>query len=208
MGSMGPLGQLAVVAMTHEQQFARQHFPNGYVLVNGVAMHAENPDNFKIPHPVLKKHVGVGHFVELRIDSPRFSVHEDAVEKCYCPTCNSLNTKPILSHNHPASLVPLPKQDVPSRGWGEDFWIHVAERDGEWFRCIVDNPLYEARLHGLYLGSEVVFHEDHNPHSSLPIGVSAFPSPVLKTKRYGRAARHCSSLKFRYLSELNQVAYV
>ena len=68
---------------TLEQQFAQQQFPNGYELVNGVEMHAENPDNFQIPHPVLKKHVVVGHFIELRIDSPRFSVHDDAVEKCY-----------------------------------------------------------------------------------------------------------------------------
>ena len=56
-------------------------------------MHAENPENFQIPHPVLKKHAGVGHFVELRIDSPRFSVHEDAAEKCYCPTCLGEATK-------------------------------------------------------------------------------------------------------------------
>ena len=144
-----------------EQQFARQHFPNGYQLVNGVEMHAENPGNFQIPHPVLKKHVGIGHFIELRIDSPRFSVHNDAVEKCYCPTCNGEATKPILSHDHPASLVPLPNQDVPSRGWGEDFWVRVAERDGEWFRGIVDNPLYEARLHELHQDDSVFFHEDH-----------------------------------------------
>jgi hypothetical protein len=42
-----------------EQQFQAQHFPNDYQLVNGIEMHAENPDNFKIPHSVLKKHVGV-----------------------------------------------------------------------------------------------------------------------------------------------------
>ena len=80
---------------TLEQQFAQQQFSNGYELVNGVEMHAENPDSFQIPHPVLKKHVVVGHFIELRIDSPRFSVHDDAVEKCYCPTCNGEATKPV-----------------------------------------------------------------------------------------------------------------
>ena len=48
-------------------------------------MHAENPDNFQIPHPVLKKHVSIGHFVELRIDLPRFSVHDDAVEQVLLP---------------------------------------------------------------------------------------------------------------------------
>jgi len=144
-----------------EQQFARQHFTNGYELVNGVEMHAENPDNFQIPHSVLKKHVGVGHFVELRIDSPRFSVHDDALEKCFCPTCNGEATKPILGHEHPATLLPLPKQDVPSRGWGEDFWVQVVEHDGEWFKGVVDNPLYEARLHELHQSDSVIFHEDH-----------------------------------------------
>jgi hypothetical protein len=119
---------------TLEQQFVRQRFANDYQLVNGVVMHEENDENFQIPHPVLKKHVGIGHFVELRIDSPRFSVHEDAVEKCYCPTCHGEASKPILSHDHPASLMPLPKQDVPSRGWGEDYWIQVIERDEQWFK--------------------------------------------------------------------------
>jgi hypothetical protein len=147
--------------MSIEQDFQVQHFANDYQLVNGVAMHAENPENFQIPHSVMKKHVGVGHFIELRIDSPRFSVHDDAVEKCYCPTCNGEATKPIISHEHPASLVPIPKQDVPSRGWGEDFWVQVTEREGEFFVGIVDNPLYEARLHELHQGDSVCFHEDH-----------------------------------------------
>lgn len=79
-----------------------------------------------------------GQFVELRIDSPRFSVHEDVVEKCSCPSCNGELTKPILRHDHPASLMPLPKQNVPSRGWGEDFWVHVSERCGDHFRGVVD----------------------------------------------------------------------
>lgn len=144
-----------------EQQLNQQQFANDYQLVDGVAMHAERGDNFQIPHPVLKKHVGIDHFVELRIDSPRFSVHEDAPEKCNCPTCNGEMTKPILSHNHPASLVPIPEQNVPSRGWGEEFWVQITECDGVFFRGIVDNPLYEARLHELNQGDEIVFNEDH-----------------------------------------------
>ena len=28
----------------------------------------------------------------------------------------------------------------------------------------VDNPLYEARLHGLHQGDEIIFHEDHILH--------------------------------------------
>jgi len=146
---------------TLKQQFDDQQFANGYQLVNGVTMHAENPNSFHIPPAVIKRHVRPGQFVELRIDSPRFSVHEDAPEKCTCPSCNGDLTKPILRHNHPASLLPLPKQNVPSRGWGEDFWVRVTDRSGSLFRGVVDNPLVEVRLHGLKHGDEVVFHEDH-----------------------------------------------
>ena len=144
-----------------QQQFDEQRFANGDELVDGVAMHAENGERFQIPHPVLKKHVGVGYFVELRIDSPRFSVHADASEKCTCPTCKGEATKPILRHEHPATLFPLPKQHVPSRGWGEDFWVRVTEHEGIFLKGIVDNPLYETRLHELQQGDEIVFHEDH-----------------------------------------------
>jgi hypothetical protein len=70
-------------------------------------------------------------------------------------------TKPVLRHENPASLVPLPKQAVPSRGWGEDFWVQITERSGSFFRGVVDNPLVEARLHGMKQGDEIVFHEDH-----------------------------------------------
>ena len=49
--------------MTLEQRFEAQHLANGYELVNGVEMRDENGEQFQIPHPVLKKHVGVGHFV-------------------------------------------------------------------------------------------------------------------------------------------------
>jgi hypothetical protein len=61
---------------TAQQMFDDQQFANGYQLVNGVARHAENPENFHIPPDVFKKHLRPGQFVELRIDSPRFSVHE------------------------------------------------------------------------------------------------------------------------------------
>ena len=144
-----------------QRRLEQQRLANGYELVNGVAMHAENGDRFQIPHAVLKKHVVVGHFVELRIDSPRFSVHEDAPVKCTCPTCHGEATKPILRHDHPGTLVQLPKQEVPSRGWGEDFWVQVTNREGDCFEARVDNPLYEARLHGLTEGERIVFHTDH-----------------------------------------------
>ena len=144
-----------------QQQFDDQQFTNEYQLVNGVAMHTENPVNFQIPPDVIKRHVRPGQFVELRIDSPRFSVHEDAAQKCTCPSCNGELTKPILRHDHPASLVPLPKQNIPSRGWGEDFWVKVSERCGDYVRGVVDNPLAEARLHGLNQGDEIIFHDTH-----------------------------------------------
>jgi len=144
-----------------EQQFGDQKFSNEYQLVNGVAMQAENPDYFQIPPDVIKRNVKPNQFVELRIDSPRFSVHEDAAEKCRCPSCNGEISKPILRHSHPASLLPLPEQNAPSRGWGEDFWVRIVDRNGEFLRAIVDNPLVEARLHGLNQGDEIFFHEDH-----------------------------------------------
>jgi hypothetical protein len=144
-----------------QRHFDDQQFANEYQLVNGIVMHTENPGNFHVPPEVIKRHVRPGQYVELRIDSPRFSVHEDAPEKCSCPSCNGDLTKPILRHDQPASLVSLPKQDIPSRGWGEDFWVRVTERSGGFFRGVVDNPLVEARLHGLYQGDEIVFHADH-----------------------------------------------
>jgi hypothetical protein len=147
--------------MTLKQQLEEQQLSNGYELVDGVAMHAENGERFQIPHAVLKKYIGAGHFVELRIDSSRFSAHPDAPEKCTCLHCNKEATKPILSHEHPASLLPLPEQDVPSRGWGEDFWAQITQREDKYFKAVVDNPLYEARLHGLKQGDAILFHEDH-----------------------------------------------
>jgi len=144
-----------------QQNFDSQQFANGYELVNGVEMHRENGDNFRIPPPVIRRNVNSGQFVELRVDSPRFSVHDDSLEKCSCPSCDGEMTKPILRHENPASLVPLPDQNVPSRGWGEDFWVRVTDRDGEFLKAVVDNDLAESRLHEIRLGDEIVIHEDH-----------------------------------------------
>lgn len=141
--------------------FDKQCFNNGYELVDGVAMRAENGQHFQIPPGVIKNHVIASQFVELRIDSSRFSVHELDRQDCKCPSCNGEWSKPILRHESPASLVRLPNQSVPSRGWGEDFWAQVIERDGDIFRGVVDNPLYEARLHGLSYKDEVLFHANH-----------------------------------------------
>ena len=143
------------------EKFRQQELENGYELVNGIEMHAEHGDRFQIPHAVLKKHVLPGHFVEVRIDSPRFSAHPDAPLNCTCPHCNEEATKPILSHEHPATLLPLPEQNVPARGWGEDFWVEITVREGDYFAGRVDNPLYEAKLHGLGLDDELVLHAGH-----------------------------------------------
>lgn len=144
-----------------DQQFATQRFANDYQLVDGESMHAQNPEHFHIPPDVIKRNIRPGQFVELRIDSPRFSVHADAPDKCTCPACDGDLTKPILRHEHPASLLPLPDQQVPSRGWGEDFWVRVQQRVGCLYSGTVDNPLVEARLHGLNQGDELVFHATH-----------------------------------------------
>ena len=134
---------------------------NGYALVDGVEMHSQNGDLFQIPPNVLKKYINPGYFVELRLDSSRFSAHPDAPEKCRCKHCDGEASKPILGHDQPATLAPLPVQDIPSRGWGEDFWVRVQEREGDYFVGTVDNPLYEARLHGINLGTNVAFHINH-----------------------------------------------
>jgi hypothetical protein len=160
---------------TLPQKFDSQHLANGYELVNGVEMHRENGDNFRIPPDVIRRNVNSGQFVELRIDSPRFSVHDDSLEKCSCPSCDGEMTKPILRHENPASLVPLPDQNVPSRGWGEDFWVRVTDRDGEYLKAVVDNALAESRLHELNLGDEIIFHEDH----MLAIHATARPQLLL-----------------------------
>ncbi|NQV25457.1 MAG: hypothetical protein HQ518_13945 [Rhodopirellula sp.] len=144
-----------------QQKFEHQQFANGYELVNGVVMHRENGDNFRIPPDVIRRNANSGQLVELRIDSPRFSVHDDALEKCTCPSCNGELTKPILRHENPESLVPLPEQSVPSRGWGEDFWVRVTERQGQHLKGVVDNSLVESRLHELCREDEIFFHEDH-----------------------------------------------
>ena len=146
---------------TLEQQLDSQQFSNAYELVNGAVMHAENGNQFQVPADVLKRHVDFGNFVEIRIDSARFSVHEETAEKCVCSSCNGEMSKPILSHSHPASLISIPEQNVPSRGWGEDFWVRTTLHEGKLLKGIVDNPLVETRLHGLCQDDEIVFHEDH-----------------------------------------------
>lgn len=142
-------------------QLQNQQFSNDYQLVDGERKHQENPEHFRIPPQVIKRQVNVGHFVELRIDSTRFSVHEDVAATCECPSCKGVMSKPILRHEHPATLVPLPDQKIPSRGWGEDFWVQVIKRDGDTYLGTVDNPLAEARLHGLNIGDQIVFHSNH-----------------------------------------------
>jgi hypothetical protein len=134
---------------------------NGYRFINGVEYHAELGERFQIPHFTIKRHVGIGHHVEVRIDSPRFSGHADAPELCECEHCREPTTKPVLCHEEPASFVEIPVQPVPSRGWGEQFWIQVTGRAQQLLTGVIDNHMYEAKLHGLRQGDEIWFHEDH-----------------------------------------------
>lgn len=158
-----------------QQEWNGQRFANGYELVNGVEMNRQHGDNFRIPPDVIKRNVNSGQFIELRIDSPRFSVHDDSLEKCPCPSCDGEMTKPILRHEHPASLMDAPHQECPSRGWGEDFWVQISGREGSYLRGVVDNVLVESRLHELHKGDEIVFHEDH----ILALHASARPALLL-----------------------------
>lgn len=144
--------------MSISDQFHQQIFANGYEFVDGVAMHEANRGSFHIPPDVMKKYVESSHFVELRLDSPRFSVHPDAPEKCECSTCNGEASNPVLSHEQPHSLVEAEVQSVPSRGWGEDFWVRVTDREGDFFVGTVDNYLHESRLHDIQFGQSVTFH--------------------------------------------------
>lgn len=141
--------------------FERQQFSNGYELANGVRLHTENGVRFQIPPDVIKRHLGVGHFVELRIDSPRFSIHEEDAVHCSCPNCDGELSKPILRHEHPHSLQPTPQGKIPSRGWGEDFWVKISVRVDDYFKAEVDNVLVETRRHGLSLGDTIYFHVDN-----------------------------------------------
>ncbi len=134
---------------------------NGYKLVDGVQMHAEQGARFQIPHATMKRHVDVGDFVEVRVDSPRFSIQPDAHVQCECPQCNEPTSKPVLCHEEPASLVPIPKESPPARGWGEQFWVKITARSGPWLTGTVDNRLHETRLHELSLGDPLTMHEDH-----------------------------------------------
>jgi hypothetical protein len=141
--------------------FAKQDFANDYQLVDGVKMREEQGERFQIVNPWFKKYIDNGHFVEVRVDSSRFSAHPDAPDQCMCPHCNEEATNPILGHADPASLVEIPLQDLPSRGWGEDFWVRVECREGDHFCGIVDNRLYESRLHEIAQDDRIYFHANH-----------------------------------------------
>jgi hypothetical protein len=154
--------------MTGSADFREISLPNGYVLINGVDMNRRFGDRFAIVNQWFKKHVAVDEFVEIRIDSDRFSAHPDAEPGCPCELCGEEVSKPILSHEQPISLLAVPLQEVPSQGWGEEFWVKVTQRQDWRLRGVIDNHLYETKLHGLQEGDEIVFQVDHilSIHSS------------------------------------------
>ena len=147
--------------MSEPAGFQKTAMRNGYELVDGVEMNRRFGDRFAVVNRWFKKHVTVGEFVEVRIDSDRFSAHPDAEPGCQCELCGEEATKPILSHEQPGSLLAAPRQNVPSRGWGEEFWVCISSRQDEWLQGVVDNHLYESKLHGLDKGDKIVFQEDH-----------------------------------------------
>ena len=147
--------------MSEPAGFQKTTMQNGYALVNGVEMNRRFGDRFAVVNRWFKKHVALGEFVEVRIDSDRFSAHPDAEPGCACELCGEEATKPILSHEHPTSLLDVPRQNIPSRGWGEEFWVQVSGRQDEWLSGVIDNHLYESKLHGLDRGAGITFHEDH-----------------------------------------------
>lgn len=140
--------------------FEQQHLPNGYELIDGVKMHEQFGDRFQIPNWWFRKYVGDGDFVEVRVDSNRFSTPPDH-EPCDCEACGEPLSKPVLCHDEPSTLEPTPRQPLPSRGWGEQFWVLVTEREGPYLRGVIDNPLYEVHLHELQEGQTIVFTENH-----------------------------------------------
>ena len=138
-----------------------QEFMNEYALVDGVEMSKKYGNQFRIPASVLKQNLQHEYFVELRIDSPRFSMHEEDAVECTCPSCNGEMSKPILRHEIPDSLLAQALPKPPSRGWGEDFWVKIVEREDSHFVGRVDNDLCETKLHGIKLNDEICFHENH-----------------------------------------------
>ena len=124
-------------------------------------MHAQNPEHFQIPPNVIKRYVMPGQYVELRIDSSRFSMHQDDAASCSCPSCNGEMSNPILRHESPESLNTRGEVDIPSRGWGEDFWVRISKRSNDCLTGIVDNRLAESRLHQMHLGDEILFQSRH-----------------------------------------------
>ena len=59
------------------------------------------------------------------------------------------------------SLMKVQGAPVPSRGWGEDFWVRIVSRDGEQLQGRVDNHLHETKLHGVEFNDVIEFTLDH-----------------------------------------------
>jgi hypothetical protein len=50
----------------------------------------------------------------MQIESPGFPLQEDPIKKCSRPSFESELIRPIVKHDHPASIIQLPSQNVPS----------------------------------------------------------------------------------------------
>lgn len=144
-----------------QRHYEQQSFGNGYALVDGVEQHRANPRHFLIPPAVIRRQVRAGMFVELRLVSDRFSAHEASAEQCQCPSCAGEMSIPVLRHDHPQTLQSQQAASSAGRGWGEDFWVQVEDRNGQLFSGSVDNHLVESRFHGVEYGARLFFREEH-----------------------------------------------
>ncbi|MFN3189476.1 MAG: hypothetical protein ACE361_03050 [Aureliella sp.] len=151
----------------YESPVYESPFGNGYELVDGCEKRREFGERFQVPPQFMKDLVRTGFFVELRVDSNRFSAHEGS-QTCQCPSCSGEMTSPILSHPAPDSLVTANTERLaspPARGWGEDFWVQIecvkdAVERKSYVGC-VDNELVEGRFHGLKKGVRLHFESRH-----------------------------------------------
>ena len=148
--------------MTLEQHFHDQHLANGYALVNGVR--AARP----VRRPLRDRQSVVSQARRRRATSSKCASTRHASLPILMPrptvsvhTAKSRRPNRSCATSNRPSLRPISPQPVPSRGWGEQFWVKIVEREGQYLAGEIDNPLYEARLHGLNLGDTIYFHEDH-----------------------------------------------
>ena len=130
---------------TLEQQFNQQQFSNGYELVNGVAMQAENGDRFQIPPDVIKRHVGVGQFVDLSQFETLASMVGTALQEAlvHGQTTARLGNTPPAAPAAPHGICRC--RDLPEERGATDRWCAIAvfgDIDWERFITAIGSPAW------------------------------------------------------------------